>query len=87
MKHYVVLAKSYTINEAGDETLDDVNLLTVEHFKGDALDTIASVRQEYINDDYVIENAEDNDENGGIIVTTGEDTVDFYIHIYYEEVD
>ena len=35
MKHYVVLAKSYTINEAGDETLDDVNLLTVEHFKGD----------------------------------------------------
>ena len=87
MKHYVVLAKCYNVNEAGDEKLDEVNILMVEHSREEAIKDIMSIREEYIDDDYIVGMADDYKDNGGIIVTNGEETVSFYIHIYYEEVD
>jgi hypothetical protein len=56
MKHYVVVSKAYTINEAGDEILDDVNILMVEHSKEDAFDDIERIKKNYIDEDYHVEN-------------------------------
>lgn len=87
MKHYVVLAKCYSINEAGDEILDDVNVLDVEHSVGAALDTIDAVKSEYEDEEYNVEDSETIDDNGGIIITPKDENPGFYINVFYEEID
>lgn len=86
MNHYVVIAKCYSINEAGDELLDDVNILDVEHSVDAALDTINAVRSEYEEEEYNVENSETIDENGGIIITLKDENPGFYINVFYEEI-
>lgn len=87
MTHYVVLAKCYVINESGDEILDDVNVLGVEHSVNAALDTIETVKSEYEEEEYNVENSETFNENGGVLITPSDEEPSFYINVYYEEID
>ena len=87
MQHYVVVAKCYEINEAGDETLEDVNILMVEHSKDDALADIENLKKEYIDEDYCIRDEDFHNEDGGVLVIPNEENPGFYIHLYLEEVN
>ena len=86
MKHYVVVAKCYEINEAGEETLEDVNILMVEHSKDDALVDIENLKKDYIDEDYCVQNEDFHNEDGGVLVMPNEENPGFYIHLCIEEV-
>lgn len=86
MKHYVVVAKCYEINEAGDEILEDVNILMVEHSKEDAWADIENLKKDYINENYCVQNKNFHNEDSGVLVMPNEENPGFYIQLYIEEV-
>jgi hypothetical protein len=78
------MSKSFNINEAGDEILENANVLAVKTSFDEAKEKIEEVRESYITDEFVVENSEDFKNDCGIVVTLGEDNPSFKIEIYVE---
>ena len=87
MEHYVVIAKSVNITEAGDEILEDKSILAVKHSAEEALDVINSVKTAYETDEFIAENGESHNINGEIVITNAERDPSFNIYIYFEEIE
>ena len=87
MEHYVIIAKSVNITEAGDEILEDKSILAVKHTVEDALDVIEAVRASYEVDEFIVEDGENNQENGEIVITNSDRDPSFNIYIYFEVVE
>lgn len=84
MEHYVVVSKSFSVNDAGDGIMDDVNVLAVKHSEEDARIFINTLRQEYENDDYRVDDDDNQAEDGSTLVMPNEEDPGYYIHIYFE---
>ena len=84
MEHYVVIAKSVNITEAGDEILEDKSILAVKHSAEEAIDVINAVKTAYTTDEFIAENGENHSMNGEIVITNSERDPSFNIYIYFE---
>jgi hypothetical protein len=87
MKHYVVMSKSYDVNEAADAVMTDANVIAVKHDKDEAMHCIDALKQEYLDDDYVVYNSDFHEEDGGVIIQPNDEDPGYYIFIYIEEIN
>ena len=84
MEHYIVIAKSYNINQAGDATMDAADVLAVKHTEVEARNFIEALQKEYEQDDYRVDNEESQSTDGSILVMPNDQDPGYYIHIYFE---
>lgn len=87
MQYYLIMTKSYNINEAGDEVLEDAGVLAVKTSLKAATEKIEELRESYKTDEFIVEDTETSKEDHGIIITTSDDNPGFYICIYVEVLD
>jgi hypothetical protein len=78
------MAKSFNINEAGDEILEDATVLAVKPSLDDAKSVIEQLRESYTIDEFVVEDSENVKNDHGIVVTSNEDNPALKIEIYVE---
>ena len=54
MKHYIIMIKSYNIDEAGDDILEDAAVGAVKHTHEEAMAGVKHIADEYAEDGYVV---------------------------------
>ena len=81
------MAKSYSINEAGDEAMDSADVLAVKHTEVEARDFIKALQKEYEQDDYRVDNGESQATDGSILVMPNDQDPGYYIHISFEVIN
>ena len=87
MEHYIVMSKSFSVDEAGDAKLDAVDVLAVKHNEVEARTFIDNLKKEYVDDEYRVDDDNCQSTDGSILVMPDMEDPGYYIHIYFEIIE
>lgn len=87
MAHFIIMAKSFNINEAGDECLEDATVLAVKPTLESAMKKIDEIGESYTTDEFFVEDSETVEEDYGIVITSSKEDPSFKICIYVEVIE
>ena len=86
MKHYIIMIKSYNIDEAGDDILEDAAVSAVKHTHEEAMAGVKHIADEYAEDGYVVQE-DDVHETDGVLIAPNVDMPSYYINVYVQEIN